>query len=168
MKTIYSEKIARVIKARKRLMTILKVKIDLKGTEVIISGKPEDEYIAEKVIDALNFGFPFQEALAIKQEDKEFDIIHIKDHTHRKDLKTIRARIIGRGGKALSTLTTLTNCHFELKDNSIGIIGKAENIENGIEGIISIIRGSKHGDVYKGLEKHQPQPILDLGLKEET
>ena len=166
MKTIYSDKIARVVKAKRKLQEILKIKIDFKDSEIIISGKPEDEYIAEKVIDALGFGFPFKEALSIKTEDKEFDILHIKDHTRRKDLKTIRARIIGRGGKALKTLTNLTNCHFELKENSVGIIGQAENIENGIEGIISIIRGSKHGDVYKGIERNQPQPIDDLGLKE--
>ena len=166
MKTIYSEKIARIIKARKRLETVLEVKISLNGSEVIINGEPEDEYYAEKVIDALNFGFPFKEAISIKKEEKEFEIIHIKDHTHRKDLKTIRARIIGTGGKALKTLTNLTECHFELKDNSMGIIGKPENMENGINGVISIIKGSKHGDVYKGLERNHPQPIDDLGLKE--
>jgi len=48
----------------------------------------------------------------------------------------------------------------------MGIIGKPENIENAIEGLTSIIRGSKHGDVYKGLERSHPQEVIDLGLKE--
>jgi hypothetical protein len=36
---------------------------------VHISGKPEDEYDAEKVIEALDFGFPFSDALEIKKEE---------------------------------------------------------------------------------------------------
>jgi len=70
MKTIYSDKIARIIKSKKRLEKILEIKIIIKNSEIIISGKPENEYIAEKVIEALNFGFPFKAATSIKQEDK--------------------------------------------------------------------------------------------------
>ena len=99
-------------------------------------------------------------------EDNLFEIINIKDHTKRKDLKRIRARIIGKKGKALGTLHQLTKCNFELKDNSVGIIGDPEFIENAQEAIISIIRGSKHSNVYSNLEKHQVKPIVDLGLKE--
>jgi len=166
MKTIYSEKILRITKNKARLEKALKVKITNKGKEVSIDGKPEDEYIAEKTIHALNFGFPFSIAMLLKEEEFMFEIISIKDHTKRHDLNRIRARIIGKGGKTLKTLATLTNCHFELKDNEIGIIGPATCIKNTQQGIISIIQGSKQSNVYKYLEHHKPEPILDLGLKE--
>lgn len=166
MKTIISEKLPRIIKNKKRLEKALNIKITNRGKEVIISGNPEDEYIAEKIIDAINFGFPFSSALLIKSEDCMFEIIPIKDYTNRKDLSVIRARIIGKKGKTLKTLSQLTKCDLELKDNCVGIIGPPECIENAQDAIISIIRGSKQANVYAYLEKHQVKPVDDFGLKE--
>ena len=165
MKIIYSEKLPRILKNKKKLEKNLNIQITNRGKEVSIHGKPEDEYIAEKVIDALNFGFPFSDAIAIKKEDLMFERINIKNHTKKADLKRIRARIIGKGGKTLQTLCQLTKCFFEMKDNEVGIIGLPEHMENAQEAVISIIKGSKQANVYAHLEKHQLKPILDLGLK---
>ena len=165
MKIILSEETANIIKNKKRLERLLNVKITIKGEEISVEGSPEDEYIAEKVIDSISFGFPFSVALSIKLEDFLFEILNIKDYTPRKDFETIKARIIGKGGKTLKTLNTLTNCHFELKDNDVGIIGSPECIKNAQDAVIMVIQGSKHANVYSYLEKHHVQPILDLGLK---
>jgi len=165
MKTILSEKLPRILKNKKRLEKLLNVKITNRGKEVSIEGKPEDEYTAEKIIDALNFGFPFSNALLIKEQDATFEILNVKDHTNRKDLKRVRARIIGTKGKTLQTLHQLTKCHFELKDNFVGIIGEPEYIENAQEAVISIIKGAKQSNVYSNLEKNQIKEPIDLGLK---
>jgi len=165
MKTIPSEKLPRILKNKKRLEKALNIKISNRGKEVQINGKPEDEYLAEKVIDALNFGFPFSVAISIKEEDLEFEILNIKDHTTRKDLERVRARIIGKGGKTLKTLNQLTKCNFELKDNQVAIIGAPEYIKNAQESVIFIIKGAKQSNVYSYLEKNQLKPVLDLGLK---
>lgn len=165
MKTILCEKLPRIIKNKKQLEKLLNVKITNRGKEVSIEGKPEDEYTAEKVIDAFNFGFPFSDAILIREEDATFEIINIKDHTKRKDLERIRARIIGTKGKTLKTLCDLTKCHFELKDNYVGIIGEPEYIENAQQAIVSIIKGAKQSNVYNFLEKHQVKEPVDLGLK---
>lgn len=166
MKQIFSEEIELISKNKKKLERILNIKITIEGKEISIDGKSEDEFIAEKVIDAIGFGFPVPRALLIKEEDFLFEIINIKEHTKRKDFETIRARIIGKGGKTLKTLSDLTECFFEIKDNHVGIIGDPENIKNAQEAIISIVQGSKQANVYSFLEKHHVQPILDLGLKE--
>lgn len=166
MKTILSEKLPRILKNKKRLENKLNVKISNRGKEIQINGKPEDEYTAEKVIDALNFGFPFSVAISIKEENLEFEIINIKDYTTRKDLERVRARIIGKGGKTLKTLCQLTKCFFEIKDNQIGIVGDPEYIENAQESVISIVKGAKQSNVYSHLEKNQLKSVLDLGLKE--
>jgi len=167
MKIIIVDKLARIIKSRKRLERVLNVKISNRGREVKIEGSAEDEYVAEKIIDALNFGFPLGIALLIKDEDLLFEMIRIKDHTKRHDLKRVRARIIGTGGGTLKTLSYLTKCYFELKDNEVGIIGDPEYIENAQEAMISLIKGAKQSNVYAHLEKHQVQPVVDLGLKED-
>ncbi len=167
MQTILSEKIVRIIKNKKRLEKLLNVKITNKGKEVTINGTVEEEYKAMKVIDALNFGFSFSAAISIKKEDRIFEIINIKDYTNKSNLERIRGRIIGKSGKAIGTLANLTKCYIELKDNQVGIIGESEYIEGATEGIVEIIQGAKHGNVYKGLEKNQPKPIYDLGLRSE-
>jgi len=166
MKKLLIEKLPRITKNRKKLETKLNVKITNRGKEVYIEGKPEDEHIAEKVVDALDFGFSFSKAITIKEEDFEFEKFNIKDYTKRKDLERIRARIIGTKGKTLQTLSNLTKCGLELKDNWVGIIGPPENLKNAQEAIVSIIQGSKQGNIYSYLEKHQIKPVGDLGLKE--
>ena len=166
MKTIYSEKLPRILKNKKRLEKELNIKITNRGKEVSIKGNSKNEYSAEKIIDALNFGFPFSVAMLIKKEVFLFEIINIKEHKKRHDLETIRARIIGKKGTTLRTLQQLTKCFFELKDNEIAVIGSPRGIENAQESIISLIKGAKQSNVYGFLEKHQIKPVFDLGLKD--
>ena len=166
MKKIICEKIARVIKNKDRLQEELNVIIENRGKEVYISGKAEEEYIAEKVIEALDFGFPFANALEIKKEDYIFEILNIKEYTTKKNFEVIRGRIIGRGGKTLKTISNVSECFLELAGNKLGIIGYAENIRKVEEACKILIRGTKQAHVYAYLEKHRPEPIIDLGLKE--
>lgn len=166
MKTLIIDKLPRIIKNKARLEKALKVKISNKGKEVTIDGEAEDEYLAEQVLDAINFGFPYAAAISIIEEETLFEIINIKDHTNKNDLEKIRARIIGKGGKTIKTLSEISECFIELKDNQVGIIGHPENIPAIQTAMISLIKGSKQANVYAYLEKHRPLPILDLGLKE--
>ena len=166
MEKIICEKIARITKNRKRLEEKLGVKIENNGKEITLIGKAEDEYVAVKIIEALDFGFPFSTSLLIKDDELSFEVLNIKNHTRRKDLESVRARIIGKDGKTLKTLNSLTKCHFELNGNRLGIIGDPEHIRYAQEAAISIMRGAKQGNVYSFLEKHQEEPIFDLGLKE--
>lgn len=164
MKPLICSKTNRILKNKKKLEDELNVKITCNNEEVTIEGEPENEFIAEKVIDALDFGFPYAKALSIK-DDKDLEIINIKDFTNKQNLERVRARIIGKGGKSFSTLNQLTKCDFAIKDNKVGIIGELEWIENAIEAITSIARGTKHSHVYAFLEKHPIKPVYDLGLK---
>ncbi len=167
MKTIFSEKVVRILKNKKRLEKILNVKIFNQGNTVFLEGKPEDEYVGEKVVEALNFGFPFSSAVKIKKEDLFFEILNIKDYTKRNNLESIRARIIGKSGKTLKTLSDLTSCFFERNGNEVGIIGKAENLQLAQNAVISIIHGAKQNNIYKSLEHNRPSSIEDFGLKSE-
>ncbi len=162
---IIVDKLARITKNRKKLEELLEVKVTNRGTEVYLEGSPENEYIAEKVIMALDFGFPYSTVSELKTEDLVFETLNIKEYSNQKNLQRVRGRIIGKGGKVLKTISDLSNCYLEIKDNNIGIIGEPEFIKNAQEAIISIVKGSKIGNVYAHLEKHQPKPLGDLGLK---
>ena len=95
-----------------------------------------------------------------------FDILNIKDYTNQKNFERVRGRVIGKDGKALKTISNLSNCHIEISGNKIGIIGNCENIRTVEEACKLLIRGSKQANVYAYLEGHRPEPIIDLGLKE--
>lgn len=166
MITFISEKLPRILKNKKRFENKLKIELSNRGKEITIKGSAEQEYIAEKVFRAIDLGFPLSVALMIDEQDYSLEMVNIKDHTKKDDLKRIRGRIIGKKGRTLKTLSSLTKCYFEIKDNTIGIIGDPEYVKNAHEAIISIIKGSKQSNVYSHLEKNQPKPIIDLGLKE--
>ena len=163
---IISNRVGSIMKEREKLEELLKVKLSNRGKEIYIEGPSLEEYEAEKVIDAMSFGFKQETALMIKENELSLEILNIKDHTTRKDLKSVRARIIGTERKTLKTLTQLTDCFFEVRNNEVGIIGSAENMKKAQDAVISLIKGSKQANVYSFLEKHQPKPILDLGLKD--
>ena len=101
----------------------------------------------------------------IKKNDYMFEILNIKDFTPKKNMSRIKGRIIGTKGGTLKTLSELTKCFFEIKDNQVGIIGHPEYIKNAQDSIIQIIQGAKQANVYARLEKNQIEPIIDLGLK---
>ncbi|MBM3228414.1 hypothetical protein FJZ20_00815 [Candidatus Pacearchaeota archaeon] len=166
MKEFICDKIPRILKNKKILEKKLNIIIENFEKQITIQGKPEHEYIAEKVIEALELGFPLSVALGIKEQDYEIEVLNIKEYTKRKDLRSVRARIIGKNGRTLKTLGNLTSCFFELKDNVVGIIGDPEQISNAREAIISLIRGAKQANVYSYLEKHHVGPIYDFGLKD--
>ena len=163
---IIVDKLIRIVKSRKKLEKILEVKITNRGREVYIEGNPEDEYIAEKVIDAIDFGFPLQAALEIKTQDFIYERISIKDHTKQVNRERVRGRIIGTGGKTLQTLSNISGCYLERNGNEVGIIGDPEQIAAAQQAIISIIHGAKQGNAYSYLERTRPKPIDDLGLRE--
>jgi len=50
-------------------------------------------------------------------------------------------------------LHDLSNCLIVVKENQVGIIGKSEDIDFARQAVVSMIHGSKQGNVYAYLEK---------------
>ena len=120
-----------------------------------------DEYEASLVLDAINFGFSAKKALSLKSENLLFRILNIKKITRKKNLRDVRARVIGREGKTRKTIEGITNSEVLIKDNEIGIIGEAECIEHSIQAITSLIKGSKQANVYARLEREKKNRRLN-------
>ena len=168
MQETYVEPIGKVISSKKKLESELKTKIKNKGKLVFVSGKPEDEFIALKIMEAINLGFSIERALLLKNPEILIQTLNIKDITKKHNLEEIRARIIGTKGKTLKTLNNLTDCFISLKDNQIGIIGNCENIKEAIQAGTSLIRGSKQGHVYGRLERQKKKKrLIGKGIETE-
>ena len=155
MQQTHTEHVQKILQNKNRLETALKVKITNKGKLVFVNGKPEKEYIALRVIEAVNLGFSVERALFLKDEKVILQTLHIKDITKKHNLENIRARIIGTQGRTLKTLNKLTDCAISLKDNQVGIIGNAEEIEYAVQALTSLIQGSKQGHVYGRVERER-------------
>jgi KH domain-containing protein len=166
MKTIIVTKLSKITKNKKQLEKRLGVVISNRGREIKINGAPENEYFAEQVIIALDFGFVFSDAIRIKDDECIFETLNVRDYTHRQNLENVRARIIGTRGKTLNTIRELTDCSLEVNGNQVGIIGPVTTIKNAESAVISIIQGAKQSNAYRFLEKNRPGPVVDLGLRE--
>ena len=169
MQEIYSDNTRKILQHKARLEKELKVKITSKGKNILAEGESIDEYLTEKVIEAIDLGFTIHQALLLKDEEIIFEKINIKHLTKRHDINRIRARIIGTHGKTKSIIQDLSECFISLHDNTVGIIGRAEDIKKAMRAIESIIQGRKQGKVYSYLERLRSREKLkmheDLGLK---
>jgi len=173
MQEIYIESLGKILQNKKKIEKELDVKINNKGKNIFIEGAPENEFIALEILKAMDLGFSLENALLLKDEEIIFQIIPIREITHRCDLERIRGRIIGIQGKTLKTLKHLTGCEICLKDNQVGIIGNSEYIGEAIIALKSLIQGSKQGNVYARLERegkkrrHKPYGLIKNELKKE-
>ena len=152
MNSIYVKKILEVQKNKELIEKELKVKIKIVGHKVSVEGEPVEEYIAESVFCAINFGFPIRKSLMLKSEETVFKIIHIKSYTKR-NLKDVLARLIGKRGKTRKTFSEISGCEIIVKDTEVGILGEVEAVGNAETAIISLIRGSKQANMYRYLER---------------
>lgn len=156
MKSLFMSKIRKVLQNKAELEMKLKVKIDVNGRRVSVksvAGKEVDEYFAVKVLEALDYPFLIDDVLLLAKEEYLMEVLDIKNFTKRKNLEVIKARIIGRGGKTLDVLYNLTDCVVVVQDNDVAILGKAEDVHDATQAVISLIQGSKQGNVYSRLEK---------------
>ncbi len=154
------QRITELKRTKNELERKLNVKIILNGRTVTIKGDSLDEYEASLVLDAMNFGFSARRALLLKEESKIFRILNIKRFTKKRDLKTVRARIIGKKGKTKETIENITGADLVIKDNEIGIIAPADTIEDIVTALIALIKGTKQSNTYHYLEKLNKKDLV--------
>ncbi len=153
METIFFKRLSELKRNKAELERRLKVKIEIIGKKVTMEGATVDEYEASIVLDAINFGFPTQTALLLKEEDVLFRKINIKSVTRRKDLEVVKSRVIGTQGSTKNTIEEIADCQVVVNGNEVGIIGEAAEIEYALTALTNLIRGSKQANVYKFLER---------------
>jgi ribosomal RNA assembly protein len=147
----------------------VKVQIGFGKGHVTIKGAELNEFLVEKIIMAIDFGFDIDDALLLLNEEFVLEFVDVKENTHRKNLKDVRSRIIGREGRAKRTIEKLMECAIVIVDNRIGVIVDADHLSATIQGIEGLIGGSKHGNVFGYLERQGSKVGRrneDLGLKE--
>jgi ribosomal RNA assembly protein len=146
----------------KSLRQKLDAKIDVKrqrdndNADILIMGKNAmQEYVLSEILEALASGFDLKVAILLEDEEFVFKKVNLRTYARGSRLSFVRARIVGSEGKSKRVIQSLTDCFISLSDNYVAIIGKPESIELASKAIESLIRGTKHANVFKFLEKSQ-------------
>jgi len=153
MRKLIIKSLTKIKKAIPVIQRKIDIKIEAKRGTVVLDGTEFNEFTAEKIIQAIDFGFDVEDAMGLVNEDVNIEYINIKEHTHRKNLSEIRSRIIGVEGKAKRTIETLTGAAVVIHDNLVGIISDADHMPHAIQGIVSLIQGAKHSNVFSYIER---------------
>ena len=151
----------------------LNVNIKVEGRKITIEGEAIDEYNAQQVFEAIQFGFTVKQSLQLTEPDMHFVKINIKKATRRKNLEDVRSRVIGKEGKTKRTLENISGCEIVVNDNNeVGLIGPSESIESAETGLKNVIKGSKQSNAYAYVERmnseRKKHKTTDLGLKEKS
>jgi ribosomal RNA assembly protein len=169
MRTIPVESVRRIKKATPSIESKIKVRISFGKDRVHVDGKEVDEYLVSQIVRAVDLGFDVEDALLLLKDNFILEFIDVKSHTRRKNLKDVRARLIGTDGKAKRTIENLTGAVIVISDNCVGVIGEAKSMDATLQAIESLIQGSKHGNVFSYLEKQNRSRVSEkeggLGLK---
>lgn len=109
------------------------------------------------VVRAIGRGFSPEKALKLFKEDLFFEFISLKDHgaTTDKAIHRIRCRLIGKEGKARSTIEFYTKVQLSIQGHTAAFIGPYEGLQLAKEAVMRLILGDSHGTVFAFLEEKQ-------------
>jgi len=143
---------------KRLLMDKLDVKLSIDSKEAIATLESDDGLklmIARDVVKAISRGFNPEIALKLLHEDYFLDIIDITDFVgdRKNKMDRVRARVIGREGKARKQIALVSDCDVVIYGKTVGIIGKHKYVALVRRAIETLISGNKHSYVYKWLEE---------------
>jgi ribosomal RNA assembly protein len=136
-----------------------KLDVDSESGAVVIESEA-DAFKALKAADAIKaIARGFSPEKALKLLDSEDQILEVIDLStlgdSPADLKRIKGRIIGRGGKTREVIEQMTGAKLSVYGKTISIIGDADQLATVREAINMLIDGAPHGAVYGYLEKRR-------------
>ncbi len=135
----------------------VRLDIDHEGSVSIVSPEEDGlkEWKAKDVVKAIGRGFNPKYAIRLLKEGYMVSVLNLYEMLDHKqsDVKRIKARIIGEGGKARKTLETLTSTKISVYGKTVSIIGKEPDVKAAENGINMLIGGARHASVYSFLEK---------------
>lgn len=138
------------------LEELTRCEVEIRDNVVKIDGEPLDEMTAEKIVKAIGRGFNPDKAFKLVERDYTFHMIDIKDFAKTKNSEQrLKGRVIGRDGESRKHIEKMTEVDISVYGTTIGMIGKAQNIEIALEAIKMLLQGSSHATAYNYLEKNQ-------------
>jgi ribosomal RNA assembly protein len=141
--------------------TKTRLKIDSEEGDVFISGRDAiNLFNAREIVKAIGRGFNPNIAMMLLKQDYSLEVVDIEEHAKTKEhLNRVRGRLIGTEGKARRTIETLTDCYISIYGKTVSIVGSVDNVTAARRAVEGLLRGAKHGNIYKWLEKRRKETI---------
>ncbi|MFT4326618.1 MAG: KH domain-containing protein [Candidatus Woesearchaeota archaeon] len=134
----------------------------VEGDVKVSSENSIDIFVAKDVIKAIARGFNPEIAKKLVDDTYAFQLITLNDYSpHKNHQERLKGRVIGRDGKARNLIEEYTECSISVYGKTVGIIGKAENVQIAYKAVDSLLGGSPHAFVYKWLEKQRALMVQD-------
>jgi len=130
-----------------------RVKLAVAEDVVTIQGEPGEEWVAEKVLDALCYGFDAKKAFRLFSEDHFLEVIDLCAALRGKAVERYKARIIGTRGKAKKTIEELSGASLAIAGDAVAILGRFDEIQAAREAVLRILEGAAHSSVYSFLQR---------------
>ena len=140
--------------------TETKIKISSMEGDVIIKGEDSLNVLSVRdIIKAVGRGFNPKIAYKLLKEENMFDMLNLHDYTKGSKNQEIRikARVIGREGKARKTIERFTDTDICVFGKTVGIIGKVEDVNLARRALDKLLKGSPHGKVYSWIKRQQQE-----------
>jgi ribosomal RNA assembly protein len=143
----------------KMLSVDLQIESDSGGVTIFLAENANDPSLllkAKDVVTAIGRGFSPEHAFRlIRDEEAVLDIIDLRTifGKSESDMRRIKGRIIGMGGKTRKIIEELTDTNVVVYGHTVGIIGNIEQAQAAREAIQMLIDGSQHSVVYRFLNR---------------
>ena len=136
--------------------TKTRIKVDSKEGDIAITGDDSlNVYDSKQMVRAIARGFNPELAYELENENIILEVIDMQGYSGKSKakLERLRGRCIGQDGKARRLIEELSDTSVSVYGKTVSIIGYTENVSLARRAFESILSGSKHGNVYKTLEK---------------
>ena len=143
----------------KTLSVKLKIESETGGVAITLVENAEDPSLLFKVKDvvtAIGRGFSPEIAFHLIRDEEAFlEIIDLREIFGRSesDIRRVKGRIIGMGGKTRRIIEELTETNVCVYGHTVSLIGDIEQVQAAREAIQMLIRGSLHSTVYRFLNR---------------
>jgi len=154
-------------KAKRQIEKLTRTNLKIDSKQGIITITSEDIYdlqVSKSIVKAIGRGFNPDVALQLSNQEYYLEIIKLQSFARKSktDLERIKARCIGSKGKTRNIIEEITQTNTCIYGKTIAIIGLPENVLIAKQAFESLLRGAKHGNVYKMLENSKSKLKKEL------
>lgn len=109
---------------------------------------------AAEIVTAVGRGFSPEAALRLVRGENTLHVMDLRQFGARTgaQLARIRARLIGREGKARRNVENLSNTAVCIYGRTVSVIGSDASLRMAVDALSSLSQGSMHGSVYGRME----------------
>ena len=134
----------------------VKLKVSKEGDVEINSVNSMDEWKVKEIVKAVGRGFAPEKALKLFNDDYYLKIIDLKDiYESDKEITRYKGRVIGEKGKAKTVIEETSGADICIYGDTIGIIGRIEELALAENAINMLLEGASHSRVYSVLERER-------------